>query len=81
MKWFMKVLHKDFKLGTSFYSIGLGLSYTPLEDVDKKSWFQFRESKLIKPANWWIIKFLLLDIVIIWEHNVKQFSPSVVTKQ
>jgi len=81
MKWFFKGLHKDFKIGTSFYSIGIGVSYTPLEDVDKKYWFQFRKSEIIKPANWWIIKFLLLDIIIIWEHNVKQFSPNVVKTQ
>jgi len=77
MKWFTKHIHKDFKIGTSFYSIGLGISYTPLEDVDRKHWFQFREIKLIKPANWWIIKFLLFDIIIIWEHNVKHYGIKV----
>jgi len=77
MKWFTKSIHKDFRIKNSFYSVGIGLSYTPLEDVDKRCWFRFGMSDMNLNFNYFKFKFLLLDIHILWEHNVKQFMDNV----
>lgn len=68
----MKMFHKDFKFRFGFYSFGIGFSYTPLNDIDKKTWFTFRKIDWLKNANWFKIKLFLLDIDFIWEPKAYQ---------
>ena len=68
----MKMLHKDFKIRTAFYSFGIGFSYTPLNDIDKKTWFSFRKIDWLKNVYYFKIKLFLLDIVIMWEPKAYQ---------
>lgn len=77
MNYFYKHKTKKAKIHNTIFLILYGISYTPLNENDKKTMFSFKKIYFLQ--NCWILKFLIFDLRIVLIPNINNYTPKLET--